>query len=245
MTRSYDRVAHIYDETRGGIQRGRDYAREIDPLLADGTVIEIGIGTGLVAAALTELGRRVVGFDIGRLMLEHAIARLGPRVAVADATCMPFGDTSIRSMYAVWVLHAVDGSTVIREAARVLRAGGRLVVCPSVVPERDVILDIVTPMYDALVGTRPRRDSQEELTAHADDAGLTLVEARTGSPQRYGGSPRIEAIRLEQRQGAALWDVDDETWDRVVVPTIRALRELPDEEIERTSIRRILVFERR
>lgn len=203
MARSYDRVAHVYDETRGGMQRGRDYAREIDPLLGNGTVVEIGIGTGLVAAALAEFGRRVVGFDVGPLMLERAIGRLGPRVALADATCMPFGDTSIESMYAVWVFHAVDGSTVMREVARVLHADGRLVVCPTVIPERDVIIDVVTPMYEALIGTGPRRDSQELLTTYAGAAGLSLVDARNGAPQRFSGSPWSEAIRLEQRQGAA------------------------------------------
>lgn len=244
MAHSYDRVAHIYDETRGGVERGRRYAREIDQLLTEGTAVEIGIGTGSVAAGLVELGRRVVGFDIGALMLEHAMARLGPRIARADATCMPFADRSIASMYAVWVLHAVDGSAVMGEVARVLREGGRFVACPTVVPERDVITDVVTPMYEALLGTAPRRDPQELLTGYAEGAGLKLVEARDGAPQRFTGSPGIEAIRLEERQGAALWDIEDETWERVVVPTIRALRALPDEEIERTSIPRILVFGR-
>ena len=85
MTRksiSFDRIADRYDETRGGERRAQHVAAEIDPYLRDARrVLELGVGTGIVAAAMGRLGRTVVGVDISAEMLSRAHARLGSRVA--------------------------------------------------------------------------------------------------------------------------------------------------------------------
>ena len=53
---TFDRVADSYDETRGGLERGREGAAVLaGPLPAGGPLLEIGVGTGLVAAGLAEL----------------------------------------------------------------------------------------------------------------------------------------------------------------------------------------------
>ncbi|MBV8305279.1 MAG: hypothetical protein JOZ04_13795 [Acidimicrobiia bacterium] len=50
---SFDRIADRYDETRGGERRGQLVAAEIDPYLGPGArILEIGVGTGIVATAL-------------------------------------------------------------------------------------------------------------------------------------------------------------------------------------------------
>ena len=61
----FDRVAGTYDETRGGLDRGRRLARILAELLPErARLLEVGVGTGAVAAGLTELGRTVVGVDL-------------------------------------------------------------------------------------------------------------------------------------------------------------------------------------
>ena len=93
MTESiaFDRMAEDYDRTRGGMERGRSIAPLLHDILPPGPLLEVGVGTGLVAAGLTELGRQVVGVDLSVPMLRKAAARVPGRVAVGDATGLPAG----------------------------------------------------------------------------------------------------------------------------------------------------------
>jgi len=104
---SFDRAAAIYDETRGGEKRGKLCAEALEPQLAiSGLTLEIGVGTGLVAAALQAGGRCVVGVDISVQMLQRARSRK-LAVARADALALPFASGSVDAAYSVWVLHLV------------------------------------------------------------------------------------------------------------------------------------------
>src|SRR5713226_8068277 len=122
---SFDRAAAFYDETRGGEQRGRLCAQAIEPRFASsGLTLEIGVGTGLVGAALQAGGRRVAGVDISVQMLQRARSRK-LAVAHADALALPFASGSVDDAYSVWLLHLVaDQAAVLREVMRVLRPGG-------------------------------------------------------------------------------------------------------------------------
>ena len=104
----FDQIADRYDESRGGMARGRDFASVVAPLLpATDVTVELGIGTGIVAAALGERGHHVVGVDLSAPMLARAHARLGPRVARADVHRLPFGNAGVAAVVSVWVLHLV------------------------------------------------------------------------------------------------------------------------------------------
>jgi SAM-dependent methyltransferase len=244
--RSFDRVADSYDATRGGEERGKHFADALEPCFSSrGRTLEIGVGTGVVAAPLIAGGRPVVGIDIAPLMLRHAVERIGRRVAVANAERLPFADEAFDNAYSAWVLHLVDVAAVLAEVRRVLVSGARYVVVMAAPPEPDPITDATKQMYDALFEAQARVD-EELIVALAKDAGLALIRAFDGPPQAFGHSP-IKAIEeIETRSGSALWDLDDELWARVVVPTIDRLRALPDQDvdIERSSRPRILVFER-
>ncbi len=77
MAVSFEHVAGCYDETRGGMKRGREMGLDTRPWLAPGTVLEVCVGTGVVASALAETGLSVLGIDISRGMASRALARLG------------------------------------------------------------------------------------------------------------------------------------------------------------------------
>src|SRR5689334_10230034 len=72
--KSFDRVAHCYDETRGV---PADVAREVGARLASimrevddaPRALECGIGTGRIAVPLAAEGVRVAGIDISSKML--------------------------------------------------------------------------------------------------------------------------------------------------------------------------------
>ena len=125
----YDAEADRYDETRGGDDRARAAAQALHRLLRDrGTVLDVAVGTGIVAAELAALGHLVHGVDVSAGMLRKASIRLPGHVVQADALRLPVADGSVGAVTAVWLTHLLEDSEVlIAEAARVLRAGGVLV----------------------------------------------------------------------------------------------------------------------
>ncbi len=85
-------------------------------------MLEVGVGTGVVAAALEAGGRSVVGVDLSLPMLRHAHARLGGGVAQADGFSLPVRSGAVDSVVIVWVVHLVpDSGAFLAEAARVVR----------------------------------------------------------------------------------------------------------------------------
>ena len=72
---NFDRIAPIYEQSRGGFVRGGSYAGTISAHLLPGTVVEIGIGTGSIALPMTDAGHPVVGVDLSPNMLELAHQR--------------------------------------------------------------------------------------------------------------------------------------------------------------------------
>src|SRR5262245_57618509 len=86
----FDRIAtETYDRTRGGGERGERLARDMRPWLRPGRALEVGVGTGILAAALIAAGWPTAGVDLAWPMLTKAHARLGPRVAAGDARALP------------------------------------------------------------------------------------------------------------------------------------------------------------
>ena len=77
-TVSFDRVADRCDVSRGGHARAETTAAAIAPWpTASGPVIEVGVGTGLIASKLAARECSVVGLDVSLRMREQAQRRLG------------------------------------------------------------------------------------------------------------------------------------------------------------------------
>ncbi len=244
MAANFDRVAHEYDTTRGGAERGGRYAAELEPLLpAAGRLLDLGVGTGLVAAGLLQRGFHVIGADISHLMLQRAATRTRLLVR-ADAALLPFADASFDAVYSVWLLHLVpDVGAVLREVARVLRPGGRYLVMPSGDIAHDPIADLVAAMGRRLNPDRPP-DADEGLPHAAGRNGLVHCGMRVSGPSEFVLNPHEEARLIESRSYSSLWSASEQQWRDIVEPTIRALRELPDTPQQVRRRHRIHVLER-
>jgi len=223
----FDPVADRYDETRGGESRGREFADQVEPWLAPGRTLEIGVGTGVVAAALRGRGHDVLGVDLSPAMLAHAYPRMGPRIAVGDARRLPVRDACCDNAFFSGALHAIrDVPRALAEAARVVRPGGRIVVIAGTAEGRDPDRE-VAPLLAALPPF-DRGDNPDAVAAAGTAAGLRIVESRDLMSHSRGDSPNALADLIEQRTWSNLWHVEGAAWAEVVVPVIERLRALPD-----------------
>ena len=241
---SFDRIADRYDETRGGEKRGRELSGEVARWLVPGPSLEVGVGTGLVAAALTERGAQVVGVDLSPAMLAKAHARLGPRVVVGDAMALPVASASLANVYFVWVLHLVgDVPATLAEAARVLRPGGRIIVLHGHPRDENEMDRVLAPL---MAFRTERRDETDVIAGAAGRAGL--VEVHRGYTESYPlhESPAHVAEQMELKTWSWLWRLDEAQWQSLAVPAIAALRAMPDPDRPRElrAAQPIVVFSR-
>ena len=231
----FDEIAPIYDETRGGDRRGDEYAADIDRLLprGAGTVLEIGVGTGVVALGLRKRGRTVVGVDLSGPMLGRAFMRLGATVARGDAQRLPVRTAGVLHAVAIWVIHDVaDPDKLLQEAARVVEPGGNLIVSDTQVHHRDdPIGRILGEMTDRLHAhhrpVEPRGLSGEEILRRAAVHGFTGDVVRF--ERVWSSDPTYELDAIRNRAWSSLRRLDDDEYDRVAGPAIAALEALPKE----------------
>jgi len=243
---SFDRIAGDYDRSRGGDVRGRDFADSLAEWLHPGLSVEVGVGTAIVAAALAARGRDVIGIDISAEMLARARSRLGSRIARADACRLPLAEGSVDNVYTVWVLQLVtDHERYFEEAARIIRAGGRVVNIAGRghYPDDDDIARLVIPMHARL---RADTDEGDQLVVAAANAGLVLVSKSLVGLHRFEISPNEEADRHERRELSIVWDLPSAMWANEVAPVIAALRALPEPDRRRRRRPRseVTIFEK-
>jgi SAM-dependent methyltransferase len=234
QSRNFDRVATVYDETRGGEARGVRTAADLASWLAPGPVLEVCVGTGIVAAALP---RPCFGVDLSAAMLARAAARLGTgRLVRGDALALPFASSTMDNVVFVHALHLVgDVAGAIGEAARVLRPGGRLVAQhgPTVVAPSD-IQQAVAPITQLEAYQSP--DTPAVLAAAGAAAGLRLITQATTTPHTAEMSPSRAADYIDRRLGSFLWGLDEATWQEVVAPAVARLRALPEPDRPRPEV---------
>lgn len=223
---SFDRVADVYDATRGGERRGDHFADDLAHWVVGPCVVELGVGTGVIANGLQAHGVEVVGFDLSEAMLRRAVDRIGTRVAAADVDELPLADDAVDTAFFVWVLQLVhDPAATLAEAARVVRRGGRLIAITSGPEYGDD--DEIAPIMDGLEPLRRMRHDHNVVVA-SSHPGLEIVHDGFTTWDDFETAPAIEADAIEQRIYSSLFDVDDDTWQRVAVPVIEQLRALPE-----------------
>jgi SAM-dependent methyltransferase len=233
----FDEIAPIYDETRGGEARGDEYAADIDRLLPQepGTVLEIGVCTGVVSLGLRHRGRTVVGVDLSAPMLARAAFRLGSSVARGDAQRLPLRTAAVRYAVAVWVIHDVaDPDQLLQEAARVIDTGGTFIVSDMQIHDRDdpvgrILGELTDRLHAHHAHIQPRglrgAEIVDRATPHGFDGEVVRVE------RAWPSQPGYELGSIRNRAWSALRRLDDHDYERIAGPAIAALEALPQEEM--------------
>jgi len=116
----------------------RERLREILEARTGERLLEVGPGTGYYTLDMAEWvgdGGGVEIFDIQQEMLDHTMRRAAERgfanvtPTLGDAQALPYEDDSFDAAVLTTVLGEIpDQDSALRELARVLRPGGRLVV---------------------------------------------------------------------------------------------------------------------
>jgi len=105
------------------------------PLLpSTGPILELGAGTGRLAAVAAAAGRSWVALDRSPAMVRVARRRVrpdGPWLVQADAARLPFADATFAAVVATCPANYVRDAQVAAEVARVLKADGTFVIVLS------------------------------------------------------------------------------------------------------------------
>jgi ubiquinone/menaquinone biosynthesis C-methylase UbiE len=131
----FDAVGGDWDRLREGFfsERVRERALELARVEPGQIAADLGAGTGFVTEALIERGLKVIAVDHSPPMLEALRRKFPDREAVdcrtGKAEQLPIDDAAIDYSFANMFLHHVeDPALAIREMARVVRPGGRVVI---------------------------------------------------------------------------------------------------------------------
>ena len=142
-------------------------------------LLDAGCGAGLLALLASLRGAQVSALDASAPLLAIARERV-PTAEVREGELeeLPFADASFDAVTAVnSIFYAADVSAAMRELARVVRPGGRVVVTAWGPPDRSEFLSSVMPLAGPLMPPAPPGAPPAKPGALSEPGALaTLVE---------------------------------------------------------------------
>lgn len=211
---NFDRASEYYDETRGfppGIaEKVGAFLAETAALKPTDNVLEIGIGTGRIALPLAPHVHSITGIDISAQMMNRLRQKQTNEViylALGDALALPLADKSVDVVVITHVLHLVsDVQQTLRELARVLKPGGKLVHSRNGNPDRGRI-EVLN--HAAFQGERDNAERHRFVNEQ-----FNIMGWQTQGEKSFEFStttfPRIFLERIENRIWSSSWRKSDE-----------------------------------
>ena len=196
IRRLYGKGARIYDAVFGPLlDRGRRMAVDAVNAGGAGSVLEVGVGTGL-SLPLYRSDLAVTGIDLSPEMLAKARARAAglPNIRgllEMDAQDMAFADGSFEAVVAMYVAAVVpDMQRLFRELRRVCVPGGTILVVNHIAAESGLLGAVDRLAAPASRALAIRSDLR--LSTLAEVAGLDVAEVRDAGIGGY-----IKLVRFE------------------------------------------------
>jgi|TARA_B110000908_G_scaffold154214_1_gene191360 demethylmenaquinone methyltransferase/2-methoxy-6-polyprenyl-1,4-benzoquinol methylase len=195
VSKMFDDVAHAYDKTNDLLSFGqaklwrKKVLEKVDPQSGE-KVLDIAAGTGTSSMALKLPGVEVVAADFSKGMLAEGKKRYPELEFVfADAMKLPFKNNEFDVVTMSFGLRNVqDRDKALHEFLRVLKPGGRLVICEfSHVPGLlgvfyRAYLTLILPLVSRLASKTPAAYSylSESIVAWPRQAELAKDIAKAG-----------------------------------------------------------------
>jgi SAM-dependent methyltransferase len=176
----FDQIATAYDEALPA-HVVEHYLRKRTRFVLDhcpgGTALDVGCGTGALAARLAQVGYEMVGVDPSEGMLEILRARTwGVQAVPASGTALPFADDSFDLVLTVAVMHHIADADEVRrtlcEMVRVSKPSGRVLVWDH---------NPRNPYWGSLMARVPQDSGDERLIGETEvlrglrDAGARIL----------------------------------------------------------------------
>jgi ubiquinone/menaquinone biosynthesis C-methylase UbiE len=196
---SFDRCAERYDELRPVDDSWWEVFGDLVRLgnLRGRRVLEVGCGTGRMAAALAEREHaRVWAVDAAPAMVERASA-LGVNARVARAAALPFKPGWFDAVVMRMVAHLLDRSRAFPEAQRVLGAGGRIAIATHDPESFDRVW--FAPFFPSFLELeRSRFPGEERLRGELVAAGFgEVVVERRIQPRQITREHALDILRSQ------------------------------------------------
>jgi ubiquinone/menaquinone biosynthesis C-methylase UbiE/catechol 2,3-dioxygenase-like lactoylglutathione lyase family enzyme len=208
---SFGRAAEAY-VTSPSHASGDDLARlvELAAPAGDDFALDVSTGGGHAALAIARSAGRVVASDLTprilaaarRFIAEQGVANV--EFVVADAERLPFLDETF-SLVTVRIAphHYADVPRAVREMARVLRPGGRLIMIDNIAPEDDALDALANAWEKRRDPSHVREYKASEWRGFLETAGLLVTAFETGS-KSHDFAPWTERMRMPSAERAAL-----------------------------------------
>src|SRR5512139_392342 len=220
-SRSFDRAADYYDQTR---ELPEPIATNGIPALLQhiaprGKILDVGTGTGRISVPLLQLGAHVIGIDLSLNMMNKLRQKYpAAHLIQADAARLPFAARQFDAVLTTHVMHLIGPwREALHEYRRVLKPGG-VYIDSTQWHDASSRLTRIRDRWRALVemqGARWRRpgvQSREELNAELKLQGARLEEVEV---LRYyaTATPRERLDHIHDRVCSDAWDVPDEVFE--------------------------------
>jgi demethylmenaquinone methyltransferase/2-methoxy-6-polyprenyl-1,4-benzoquinol methylase len=142
----FDDVAKHYDRTNAVLSAGNAYLWRIATVRAVAPqpgerILDLAAGTGTSSVALSHSGAKVIAVDFSPGMIEEGRRKhKNIEFVQADIEKLPFGDDEFDAVTISFGLRNVnDPKQALGEMYRVLKPGGRLVICEFSKPPRALL----------------------------------------------------------------------------------------------------------
>jgi demethylmenaquinone methyltransferase/2-methoxy-6-polyprenyl-1,4-benzoquinol methylase len=202
----FDRIAGRYDLLNSLMTAGLHHSwrqRAVDraEVSAGASVLDVCCGTGDLSFAIAERvspGGHVVGCDFSEAMLDLAREKAAVREVEsvrfewADALRLPYDDGRFDAVTVGFgVRNFADRDRGLRETARVLKPGGRLVVLEFTQPKRPPFSTFYSLWFDRIVPVLGRLTPNPEAYSY-------LAESVRGFPDPRGLATKMDAAGFER-----------------------------------------------
>ncbi|HYF91893.1 MAG TPA: methyltransferase domain-containing protein [Symbiobacteriaceae bacterium] len=168
-------------------------------------VVDVGCGTGFMLLGAARLARQVVGIDVTPAMLAEAKRRVDEagltNVTLREATAeaLPFADQRFDVALTRLTLHHFGNpGRVLGEMHRVLRPGGRIVLCDITASEDPGKADLHNRLERLRDPSHVRHYPAGAIVKTMEGAGFTVTAHREWQTlRRFGEWTELASVRPE------------------------------------------------